>query len=107
MLAGTLGVCIYYIAVGWITHSRPTYMSAGMLGACIHFMVVGWISHSGHTYMSAGMLGAPIYPSLHAWSAHDNIWAQGLYVASRYYLGQDWLEHYMWAFDTDEKMLVT
>src|SRR5882724_8882654 len=61
MSAGTLGACIDFIPVGWIACSRPTYMSAGTLGAPIYFIVVGWIAHSGPTYMLAGMLGVPIY----------------------------------------------
>src|SRR5882724_3029939 len=44
MLAGTLGVCIYFMAVGWTSHSRPTYMSAGTLEACIIFPA-NWLHH--------------------------------------------------------------
>src|SRR5882724_10185916 len=58
---------------GWTTHSRPTYMLAGMLGVCIYFISVGWIAHSGPTYMLAGMLVVPIYliaVGLHPWSMH-------------------------------------
>src|SRR5882724_10152869 len=54
MLAGTLGVCIYFMAVGWTSHSRPTYMSAGKLGVRIYFMGVGWTTCSRCTYMLAG-----------------------------------------------------
>jgi|SRR5882724_4493009 len=59
---GTLGAPIYYIVVGWIAHSRPTYMLAGTLGVCIiisgpkHYMwlkdiisaEIGWNAICGH-----------------------------------------------------------
>src|SRR5882724_7419890 len=57
MLAGTLGVPIYFIPVGWTAPSSPTYMMAGTLGACIYFILFGWTTPSGPTYMSVGMLG--------------------------------------------------
>src|SRR5882724_11270763 len=62
---------LWLLAVGWITHSGPTYMSAGMLGASIYFIAVGWITHSGPTYMLAGTFGAPIYFIPVGWTTHS------------------------------------
>ena len=59
MLAGMLGVWLYFMAVHWDTCSRVTYMSAGMLGAWLYFMPVRWNTCSRVTYMSAGMHGVP------------------------------------------------
>ena len=71
MSAGMLGVPIYYIVVGWIAHSRPTYMLAGMLGACIiisgpkHYMwlkdiisaKIGWNAICSHlTHMKIHLM---------------------------------------------------
>src|SRR5882724_2640513 len=42
MLAGTLGVHIYFMAVGWTTCSRCTFMSAGTFRVCIIFPA-GWL----------------------------------------------------------------
>src|SRR5882724_7699063 len=60
MFAGTLGAWVYFIAVGQIACSGPTYMSDGTLGVHIYFITVGRITCSGPTYMLAGTLGVCI-----------------------------------------------
>src|SRR5882724_3911552 len=44
MLAGTLGVCIYFMAFSWTSCSRCRYMSAGTFRACMIFPA-RWLHH--------------------------------------------------------------
>ena len=81
MLTGTLGVCIYFMAFGWTSHSRPTYMSAGTLGVWIYFMGVSWTTCSRCRYMSAGTFRAcMIFPA--RWLHH--LYVKMLFSALHY-----------------------
>src|SRR5882672_10570760 len=93
MSADTLGVHIYYMAIGWHTCSGGAYMLADMLGACIYYMAVIWHTCSANTHLehayiiwpSAGMLavGVHIYQPT-CLECKKYIWANMLYAAQRY-----------------------
>jgi len=66
MSAGMLGGQIYFMAVGWTTHSRCTYM---LLVVGPHICQLAHLEHGYILWLLAGLLIAGhIYVGWHAWS---------------------------------------
>jgi len=65
MSADMLGVCIYYMAVGWHTWSGVHICRLTCLEHAYNYIAVSWHTCSGGAYMSADTLGVHIYYNGH------------------------------------------